>query len=108
MSPQVYFEAFDRGQCLFNHQEMILTTVDDVNLKFPYEPNSMLPFLFMDPGRPEAGIPGDLKVTLASAVFMQEIKSILQHGNHNLATWEKEYLLWHQFSLMPTVSGCNP
>ena len=35
-------------------------------------------------------------MTLASAVFMQEIRSVLQHGNHNLATWEKEYLLWHQ------------
>ena len=47
---------------------MKLTTADGIGLEFPYEMNSNLPFLFLDPEAPMAGLPGSLNLTLQHAL----------------------------------------
>ena len=97
MSPQSYFQIHENGSCTFDSEKMKLTTADGIGLEFPYEMNSNLPFLFLDPEAPMAGLPGSLNLTLQHALTNSvQLKNVLLDENYNMTTWEKELSLIHQ------------
>jgi len=97
-SPQSYFKENKRGYGWFDHKELIIRTVDDLCVSFPYNPGN-LPMMLMNELFSNvagvAGVTAPLAFNLRHTDVLSRSQGLLQDLNVNLTRPQKEVLLWH-------------
>jgi Reverse transcriptase (RNA-dependent DNA polymerase) len=95
-SPQTYLQENRGGECVVTYSHVTLTTPDGIELQFPYNHKSNIPFMCIgnDPLK-EAGLGTVHFQALDEAYGDPEIYSLLDLSNLNLKANQKELLLWH-------------
>lgn len=98
-SPQSYFMEHERGYGWFNHEELILRTIDDICVSFPYNPAGNLPMMLMNElfttVAGVAGVAAPLAFNLRHTDAPSRSQGLLHDNNVNLTRPQKEVLMWH-------------
>ena len=95
MSPQTYFQTHETGKAAIDCHGMSLTTIDDIDLHFPYHPNSNLPLLWQKDDVQVGGFERHNKLNVMRFLNLTKSKTLIVPENHNLNAKERELLLWH-------------
>ena len=94
-SPQSYFELYEKGHGTFDHKCVTLTTVDDIELTFPYAQGGKLPLMFLDHHCKFVDLSGPVAHTLGTTTWAKDNLSLLIEQNLNLTRPQKELNIWH-------------
>jgi hypothetical protein len=97
-SPQSYLQEHpgESGQCVVTACHVALTTPDGIELVFPYNQRSNIPFMLLEKENTKEGGLGTCHLySLDEAYGDPTILSLLDSSNLNLKANQKELLLWH-------------
>ena len=106
-SPQAYFRFNGTGHGWFNHEHLKITTVEDIELTFPYNQGNIPMMRLNDslcnlgigsPSLPRASIAGvtaPLAYALRYTDALTRSQDLLNDLNINLTKPQKEVILWH-------------
>ena len=96
-SPQSYFNENKAGHCSFDWKEVRIHTPIGNVLHFPFDPQSNIPFMYLDQEVCQAGLTASQIYCLATdTALVNQIQNLLDDRNYNLSKAQKELLLWHQ------------